>query len=83
MDMIQTFKIVQDIDEGQFEFSDNHTRGHTKKLKKPRGPGPLKSSHMNSFCIRAVIGWNNLPEDTVNSKTVLRFKTLYDRHVGN
>ena len=40
MDMIQTFKIVQNIDdipmEGLFEFSDNHTRGHTKRLKKPR-----------------------------------------------
>ena len=84
MDMIQTFKIVQNIDdipvEGLFEFSDNHTRGHTKKLKKPRA---LKSSRMNSFCIRAVIGWNNLPEDIVSSKTVLTFKTLYDRHMGN
>ena len=38
---------------------------------------------MNSFCIRAVIGWNNLPEDIVNSKNVLTFKTLYDRHMGN
>ena len=84
MDMIQTFKIVQNIDdipmEGLFEFSDNHTRGHTKKLKKPWA---LKSSRMNSFCIRAVIGWNNLPEDIVNSKNVLTFKTLYDRHMGN
>ena len=45
MDMIQTFKIIQNIDdipmEGMFEFSNNHTHGHTKKLKKPRA---LKSS---------------------------------------
>ena len=38
---------------------------------------------MNSFCVRAVIGWDNLPEDIVNSKTVLRYKALYDRHMGN
>ena len=40
MDMIQVFKIVQNIDDismnSLFEFSDTQTRGNSKKLKKPR-----------------------------------------------
>ena len=63
-----------------FEFSDNYNRGHTKDLKKPRA---LKSTRVNSFCIRAVIAWNGLPVDIVNPETGLRFKTSYDRNIGN
>ena len=84
MDMIQTFKIINKIDdikmEGLFEFSDSITRGHSLKLKKSR---VLKSFRMNSFSIRAIDKWNNLTEDIVNSSTVLSFKTMYDRYMGD
>ena len=63
-----------------FEFSDNYNLAQTKDLKKSRA---LKSACANSFCIRAVIGWNDLPVDTVNPETILRFKTSYDRNIGN
>ena len=83
MDMIQVFKIVQNIDDismnGLFEFSDTQTRGNSKKLKKPRA---LKTFRMNSFCVRTINQWNSLPDDIVNSKTVLCFKTKYDRFMG-
>ena len=78
MDMIQVFKIVQNIDDipiqGLFEFSDTQT--NFKKLKKPRA---VKSFRLNFFCVRPINNWNNLPDDIVNSHTKLKFKTLYDR----
>ena len=84
MNMIQVFKIVQNIHDismnGLFEFSDTQTRSNSKKLKKPR---TLETFRMNSFCVRTTNKWNSLPNDTVNSKTVLRFKTLYDRYIHN
>ena len=55
MDMIQVFKILKNIDdvkmEGMFEYSDLNTRGHSKKLNKPR---TLESYRMHSFCIRTI-----------------------------
>ena len=77
------FKMVHNIDDismdGLFEFSDTQSRGNPKKLLKPR---VLKTFWMNSFCVRSTNKWNALPDDIVNSKTVLQFKTLYDRHMG-
>ena len=84
MDMIQTFKIINKIDdikmEGLFEYSDSITWGHSLKLKKPR---VLKSFRMNSFSIRAIDKWNILTDDIVNSSTVLSFKTMYDTFMGD
>ena len=84
MDMIQVFKIIQNIDDismdGLFEFSDSQTRGNSKKLKKPRA---LKTFRLNSFCVRTINKWNSLTDEIVNSKTVLCFKTKYDRYMGN
>ena len=83
MDMIQVFKVVHNIDDismdGLFEFSDTQTRENSKKLLKPRA---LKTFRMNSFCVRSINKWNALPDDIVNSKTVLQFKSLYDIHKG-
>lgn len=83
MDMIQVFKIAHNIDDismnGLFEFSDTQTRGNSMKLKKPRA---LKTFRKNSFCVRTINKWNSLPDDIVNSKTVLCFKTTYDRYMG-
>lgn len=84
MDLIQVFKIIENIDDismnGLFEFCDTQTRGHSKKLIKPRS---LKSVRLNSFCVRTIDRWNELPEDIINSKTVLRFKTLLDRYLND
>ena len=84
MDMIQVFKIVQYIDDipmqGLFEFSDTQTFGNFKKLKKP---GAVKSFRLNFFCLRSINNWNNLPDDMVNSHTILKFKTLYNRYMGD
>ena len=84
MDLIQVFKIIENIDDismnGLFEFCDTQTRGHSKKLIKPR---LLKSVRLNSFCVRTIDRWNELPEDIINSKTVLRFKTLLDRYLND
>ena len=77
MDMIQVFKIVQNIHD-IFEFADTQTRSNSKKLKKHRA---LKTFRMNSFCVRTTNKWNGLPSDTVNFKTVPCFKTLYDRYM--
>ena len=38
---------------------------------------------MNSFSIRAIDKWNNLTDDIVNTSTVLSFKTMYDRFMGD
>ena len=84
MDMIQTFKIMKKIVdikmEGLFEFSDSITRGHILKLKKPK---VLKSFRLDSFNIRATAKWNNLTGDIVNSFTMLSFKTMCDRYMGD
>ena len=84
MDLIQVFKIIENIDDismnGLFEFCDTQTRGHSKKLIKPRS---LKSVRLNSFCVRTIDRWNELPEDIINSKTVLRFKTLLGRYLND
>ena len=84
MDMIQTFKILSNIDDISFhelfQISTTQTRGHCLKLDKPRS---VKSVRANSFCSRIVNQWNSLPEEIVVSRTVLQFKTLYDRYMSD
>ena len=84
MDMIQVFKIVNKIDDVSFDefftYSDLQTRGHDKKLNKPRA---LKNFRLNSFCIRSINKWNELPSEIVNATSVLSFKTLYDRYMAD
>ena len=79
-DIIQVFKIVHKIDDIDmnkfFTFTDNsQLRGHNLKLTKPR---VNKSIRLNSFPMRNIQVWNNLPSEVVNSKTVLEFKTKID-----
>ena len=60
-----------------FSFDENtQLRGHNLKLKKPRAN---KSVRTNSFALRNIPVWNSLPTDTVNSKTVVEFKTKLDK----
>ena len=80
-DIIQVFKIIHKIDDIDmskfFTFTDNsQLRGHNLKLNKPR---VNKSIRLNSFAMRTIPVWNNLPSEIVNSKTVLEFKTKIDK----
>ena len=80
-DIIQVFKIVHNIDNIDitrfFTLTENNQlRGHNIKLNKPR---VNKSIRLNSFAMRNIPVWNNLPSEAVNSKTVLDFKTKLDK----
>ena len=75
--IIQVFKIIHkigDIDMNVFFSFDENTqlRGHKLKLKTPRAN---KSVRANAFALRNIPVWNSLPTDTVNSKTVVEFKS--------
>ena len=76
-DMIQVFKIVHNIDDIDmnrfFEFTENNRLGgQNLKLNK-------QSIRLNSFAMRNIPVWNNLPSEAVNSNTVLEFKTKLDK----
>ena len=80
-DIIQVFKIIHKIDDIDmnvfFSFDENtQLRGHNLILKKPRAN---KSIRANSFALKNIPVWNSLPTDTVNSKTVVEFKTKLDK----
>ena len=64
-DIIQVFKIIHDIDKNLFfSFTENtQLRGHNLKLNKPRAN---KSTRLNSFALRNIPVWNNLPPEIVN-----------------
>lgn len=78
-DMIQLFKIltgIEDINpESMFTYSSSTTRGHSKKLYKPRC---LKGFRQHSFCIRCIEPWNKLSQKIVDSETVNEFKSRLD-----
>ena len=77
--MIQLFKILNDIEdinpETMFKFSTSVTRGHNRKLYKPRCK---KGFGQHSFCIRTINPWNKLSQKTVDSKNLKGFKTRLD-----
>ena len=66
MDMIQVFKIIQNIAgipmDGLFEFSDSQTRGNSKKLYKPKA---LKTFRLNSFFVRTINKLTSLTDESV------------------
>ena len=79
-DMIQLFKIlngIENIDANtMFTFSKSQTRGHSKKLFKPRCK---KGFRQHSFCVRSIDPWNSLSAEVINSSTVNEFKTKLDK----
>ena len=79
--IIHVFTIIPTIDDIDmnvfFSFDENtQLRGHNLKLKNPKAN---KSVRANSFTLRNSQVWNSLPTDTVNSKTVVEFKTKLDK----
>ena len=84
--MIETYKIIEGHDKvrtrGTFlelDENQNRTRGHNKKLTKPRHRTMKRTKF---FPARVVDLWNSLPEHVVNSRSVNEFKRRYDRHIS-
>lgn len=79
-DLIQIFKIINridDIDSSKFfTFNDNITRGHIFRLEKKHVNKSLRS---NSFPLRCINSWNDLPENIVCCTSVESFKTALDK----
>ena len=79
-DMIQLFKILngfENIDaQTMFTFATSQTRGHNKKLYKPRC---AKGFRQHSFGIRSIDPWNSLPQNVIDSSTVNEFKNKLDK----
>ena len=74
-DVIQVYRIITKVDKINFkdffEYNQNPTRGHKRKLQKPRGDSnPLA----NSFSRRVIDDWNKLSKETVFSETINAFK---------
>ena len=53
------------------------TRGHSKRLEKPRVNTSLR---MRSFSMRIINEWNSLPEEVVTAPSVNTFKNRLDNH---
>ncbi|MES9881396.1 MAG: reverse transcriptase domain-containing protein [Sedimenticola sp.] len=81
-DMVQTFKILQEIDlidkEKIFTMSTyTRTRGHSRKIFKRRS---RLISRANVFSNRIVNSWNNLPELVVMAPSLNAFKSRLNTH---
>ncbi len=81
-DMVQTYKILQDIDhidkEKLFTMSSySRTRGHSRKIYKRRS---RLTSRANVFSNRIVNSWNNLPELVVMAPSLNTFKSRLNNH---
>ena len=75
-DMIQTYKIMRGFDRMYpavfFKFQPLQvTGGHRFKIHKQQAQRQVRSQ---SYSIRVVNDWNNLPADVVNAKSVASFK---------
>ena len=79
-DMIQTYKIMRGFDRIDppvfFKFLPSQvTRGHIFKIHKQQAQCQVRSQ---SYSIRVVNDWNNLPTHVVNAKSVAAFKKRLD-----
>ena len=87
--MIETYKVIKGIyDKESASFLKMWTdiaqrdigRGHGMRLYLQRS---IKIFRKNSFGVRIVNIWNNLPENVVNSPNVNTFKNRLDKHWEN
>lgn len=80
-DMVETFKILNNIDkvgnEYLFPIKESITRGHSKKIYKQHSRTNIRKY---SFSQRVVDAWNNLPTTVVEAKTVNSFKSQLNKH---
>jgi hypothetical protein len=85
-DMVETFKILNNIDQVQHEhilpISRTATRGHNQKILVYK-----KNCRTNvrkySFSQRIVDMWNSLPKQVIETKTVNTFKSQLNNHWKN
>ena len=81
-DLIETFKIIhghENVDRNIFfEMADSNTRSNTCKLKKRDHIRTV--TRANSFGIRVVNEWNDLPVEVVTAQSVSVFKQRLDNH---
>ena len=78
-DLIQTYKIMNDIDKvksGFFKIRTNNTRGHRLKIFKDHCHS---ASRRHFFSNRVVDSWNSLPEVAINAESVNAFKNQIDK----
>ena len=74
--MIETYKILNNIDKVQYEqilpLSQTTTRGHSKKLYKKNCRTNVRKY---SFSQRVVDEWNKIPKKVIDSQTINTFKS--------
>ena len=79
-DMLQVFRIINKIDkipfESFFQLSTRISRGHCWKLEKPDVNTDVR---LNSFSVRVINPWNDLPSEAVNCTTLNSFKTAQEK----
>ena len=79
-DMIQVYKILYELEDTPIDtfFTKliGNTRGHSKRLFKPRCTSSLRQ---NSFRHRVINDWNNLPEHVVTAPSINAFKSRIDK----
>ena len=82
--MVETFKILNNIDHVQHEhiFPKARTalRGHSKKIYNKNCRTNIRK---HTFSQRIENTWNNLPKQVVDSKTVNSFKSQLNNHWKN
>ena len=83
-DMIEVFKHLQVYDpvllpQHCFLQSSHASRKHNFQIVHQRPLDGTKGVHQNSFYIRTIKTWNNLPANVVNAKTLNQFKNKLDR----
>ena len=80
-DMVETYKILNNIDKVQYEqilpWSQTTTRGHSKKLYKKNCRTNVRKY---SFSQRIVDEWNKIPKKVIDSKTINTFKDQLNNH---
>ena len=81
-DMIMYYKIIKNkININQrafFTLNELNTRGHKFKIQKTKRA--TKQVRCQSFAIRSVNDWNNLPLVVVQAKSTNEFKNLLDKY---
>ena len=74
--MVEMYKICcgfydRNVTAGLFERNDRDSRGNAYKVVVRKANLEMRK---NFFAIRAPLDWNNLPQETVQSKTIDEFK---------
>ena len=80
--MIEMYKICYGLYDrnataGLFKRNDRDSRGNACKVVVRKANLEMRK---NFFTIRAPLDWNNLPQETMQSKTIDEFKWKLDKH---